>query len=87
VPEVLEASSPVPPAAAAEDEAGTAAVAAGTTGSASAATGTAAGIAGTPKMHLVGLSFHQNLHKLLNVSSKFAIRSSGFLVLMTTSST
>jgi hypothetical protein len=42
-PEVLEASGPVPPAAAAEDEAGTAAVAAGTAGSASdaaAATGT-----------------------------------------------
>jgi hypothetical protein len=39
--EVLEASDPVPPVAAAEDEAGTTAIAAGTTGSASAAgTGT-----------------------------------------------
>jgi hypothetical protein len=37
VPEVLEASGPIPPAAAAEDEAGTTAVAAGTAGSASAA--------------------------------------------------
>jgi hypothetical protein len=37
VPEVLETSSPIPPAAAAEDEAGTAAVAAGMAGSASAA--------------------------------------------------
>jgi hypothetical protein len=37
VPEVLEASGPVPPADAAEDEAGTADVTAGTTGSASAA--------------------------------------------------
>jgi hypothetical protein len=35
-PEVLEASGPVPPAAAAEDEAGTAAGAAGTAGSTSA---------------------------------------------------
>jgi hypothetical protein len=34
---------------------------------------------GTPKMHLVGLSFHRNLHKLLNVSSKSVIRSSGGL--------
>jgi hypothetical protein len=42
---------------------------------------------GTPNMHFVGLSFHQNLRKLLNVSSKSVIRSSGFLVLMTTSST
>jgi hypothetical protein len=42
---------------------------------------------GTPKMHLVGLSFHQNLHRLLNISSSSAIRPSGFLVLMTTSST
>jgi hypothetical protein len=42
---------------------------------------------GTPKTHLVGLSFHQNLRQLLNVSSKSAIRSSGFLVLMTMSST
>jgi hypothetical protein len=41
VPEALEASGPVPPAAAAEDEAGTAAVGAGTAGSASAATATA----------------------------------------------
>jgi hypothetical protein len=45
VPEVLEASGPVPPAAASEDEAGTAAVAAGTAGSASAAT--AGGCTGT----------------------------------------
>jgi hypothetical protein len=37
VPEALEASGPVPPVDAAEDEAGTAAVAPGTTGSASAA--------------------------------------------------
>jgi hypothetical protein len=42
MPEVLEASGPVPPTAV-EDEAGTAAVAAGTTGSAS----TAAAAAGT----------------------------------------
>jgi hypothetical protein len=42
---------------------------------------------GTPNTHFVGLSFHQNFHKLLNVSSKSAIRSSGFLVLMTMSST
>jgi hypothetical protein len=41
---------------------------------------------GIPKTHFVGLSFHRNLRKLLNVSSKSAIRSSGFLVLMTTSS-
>jgi hypothetical protein len=41
----------------------------------------------TPKMHLVGLSFHRNLRRLPNVSSKSAIRSSGFLVLMTMSST
>jgi hypothetical protein len=39
VPEVLEASGPVPPAAAAEDEAGTAAVAASIAGSASAVAG------------------------------------------------
>jgi hypothetical protein len=44
VPEVLEASDPVLPAAAAEDEAGTAAGAAGTAGSAS---GAAAATAGT----------------------------------------
>jgi hypothetical protein len=25
---------------------------------------------GTPKMHLVGFSFHRNLHRLLNVCSK-----------------
>jgi hypothetical protein len=37
MPEAVEASGPVPPAATAKDEAGTAAVAAGTTGSASAA--------------------------------------------------
>jgi hypothetical protein len=48
VPEAMEASGPIPPAAAAEDEAGTAAVAAGTAGSASGAaaaagTGTEAG--------------------------------------------
>jgi hypothetical protein len=47
VPEALEASGPVPPAAAAKDEAGTAAVTAGTAGSASGAaaagTGTEAG--------------------------------------------
>jgi hypothetical protein len=42
---------------------------------------------GTLKTHLVGLSFHQNLRRLLNVSSKSAIKSSEFLVLMTTSST
>jgi hypothetical protein len=42
---------------------------------------------GTPKTHFFGLSFHQNLRKLLNISSESAIRSSGFLVLMTTSST
>jgi hypothetical protein len=41
-PEVLEASGPVPPAAAAEDEAGTAAGTAGTAGSASAAAAAAA---------------------------------------------
>jgi hypothetical protein len=29
-------------------------------------------------MHLVGLSFHRNLRKLLNVSSKSTIRSSNF---------
>jgi hypothetical protein len=40
MPEVLEASGLVSPVAAAEDEAGTTAVAAGTAGSASAATGT-----------------------------------------------
>jgi hypothetical protein len=33
------------------------------------------------------LSFHQNLRKVLNVSSKSAIKSSGFLILMTMSST
>jgi hypothetical protein len=43
--EVLEASSPIPPAAAAEDEAGTTAVTADTAGSASAAA--AAATAGT----------------------------------------
>jgi hypothetical protein len=42
---------------------------------------------GTPNTHFLGLSFHLNFHKLLNVSSKSAIRSSGFLVLMTTPST
>jgi hypothetical protein len=42
---------------------------------------------GTPKTHLVGLSFHQNLRRLPNISSKSAIRLLGFLVLMTTSST
>jgi hypothetical protein len=42
---------------------------------------------GTPNTHFVGLSFHQNFRKLLNISSKSAIRSLGFLVLMTTSST
>jgi hypothetical protein len=42
VPGALEASDPVPPAAA-EDEVGTAAVAAGTTGSASAAAATGTG--------------------------------------------
>jgi hypothetical protein len=42
---------------------------------------------GTPKMHLVGLSFHRNLRKLLNVSSKSAIKSLDSLVLMTMSST
>jgi hypothetical protein len=42
---------------------------------------------GTPKTHLVGLSFHQNLRRLLNVSSKSAIKSLDSLVLMTTSST
>jgi hypothetical protein len=42
---------------------------------------------GTPNTHFVALSFHRNFHKLLNVSSKSAIRSSRFLVLMTTSST
>jgi hypothetical protein len=43
VPEVLEASGPVPPAAAAEDEAGTAAGAAGTARSASGAAATDTG--------------------------------------------
>jgi hypothetical protein len=43
VPEALEASGPVPPAAAAEYEAGTAAGAAGTTGPASGAAAAAAG--------------------------------------------
>jgi hypothetical protein len=42
---------------------------------------------GTPKTHLVGLSFHRNLCRLLNVSSKSAIKSSEFMVLMTTSCT
>jgi hypothetical protein len=42
---------------------------------------------GTPKPHLVGLSFHQNLRKLLNVSSKSVIKSPESLVLMTISST
>jgi hypothetical protein len=42
---------------------------------------------GTPNTHFVGLSFHQNFRKLLNVSSMSRIRSLGFLVLMTTSST
>jgi hypothetical protein len=41
---------------------------------------------GTSKTHFVGLRFHRNYRKLLNGSSKSAIRSSGFLVLMTTSS-
>jgi hypothetical protein len=45
VPEVLEASGPVPLAAAVEDEAGTAAVAVGTTGPASGAAATAAAAA------------------------------------------
>jgi hypothetical protein len=44
VPEALEASSPVPPAAAAEDEAGIAADAAGTAGPASGATAAGTGI-------------------------------------------
>jgi hypothetical protein len=39
---------------------------------------------GTPKTHLVGLSFHQNLRRLLNVSSKSAIKSWESLVLMAT---
>jgi hypothetical protein len=42
-PEVLEASGPIPPAAAVEDEAGTAAVTAGTAGSASDAAAAATG--------------------------------------------
>jgi hypothetical protein len=42
---------------------------------------------GTPKMHLVGLSFHRNQRRLLNVSSKYAIKLSESLVLTTTSST
>jgi hypothetical protein len=42
---------------------------------------------GTQKTHLVGLSFHRNLRRLLNVSSKSAIKSSESLILMTTSST
>jgi hypothetical protein len=42
---------------------------------------------GTLNTHFVGLSFYRNLRKLLNVSSKSVIRSSGFLVLMTMSST
>jgi hypothetical protein len=42
---------------------------------------------GTPKTHLVGLGFHRNLRRLLNISSKSAIKSSEFLVLMTTLST
>jgi hypothetical protein len=42
---------------------------------------------GTPKTHLVGLSFYQNLRRLLNVSSKSAIKLSESLVLTTTSST
>jgi hypothetical protein len=35
---------------------------------------------GTPKTHLVGLSFHRNLRRLLNISFKSAIKSSEFLV-------
>ena len=42
---------------------------------------------GTPKIHLVGLSFHQKAHRLEKVSSRSAMSSSWFLVLMTTSST
>jgi hypothetical protein len=42
---------------------------------------------GTLKTHLVRLSFHQNFLKLAKVSSRSVIRPSGFLVLMTTSST
>jgi hypothetical protein len=42
---------------------------------------------GTPYTHFVGLSFHRNFRKLLNISSKSTIRSSRFLVLMTMSST
>jgi hypothetical protein len=46
-PEAVEVSGPVPPDAAAEDEAGTATVAAGTAGTASGATADAAAGTGT----------------------------------------
>jgi hypothetical protein len=74
VPEALEASGPVSPVAAAEDEAGTAAVVAGTTGSASAAatagTGTEAGFpdaVGTIFLFLSSIS--QRLHSVLRAAS------------------
>ena len=41
----------------------------------------------TPKTYLVGLSFHRNFLKLSKVSCKLEMKSSGFLVLTTTSST
>ena len=42
---------------------------------------------GTPKMHFVGLSFHQNLLRLSNVSSRSLVKLSGFHALTTTSPT
>ena len=43
--------------------------------------------AGTPKTHLLRLSFYLHFCKFVNVSCKSSIRSSGSLVLITTSTT
>ena len=40
-----------------------------------------------PKTHFIRFSFHWNLHNLSNVSYRLLVKSSGFLVLTTTSST
>jgi hypothetical protein len=59
--EVLEASGPVPTAAAAEDKAGAATVAAGTTGSASAAAATGTGTEAELLPNVAGAIFLLNL--------------------------
>lgn len=41
---------------------------------------------GTPNTHFLGLSFCRYLHRLVKVSSRLAIRESGFCVLTTMSS-